>query len=126
AAHPERSHPAHGGAGIRGGVQVRARVRRRVRSPGLSARRAAGTKMVRPERVRIRKDHRGADGVLETTQRTGNGKGERGNVMARHLTFPAVLLCLACATLSKLSFHEPALQLQEINVTGVGLTGGTF
>jgi len=58
--------------------------------------------------------------------------------MARHLTFPAesfrvsrfpfpaVLLCLACATLSKLSFHEPELQLQEINVTGVGLTGGTF
>jgi len=46
--------------------------------------------------------------------------------MARHLTFPfsrfpfpAVLLCLACATLSKLSFREPELQLQEINVTGV-------
>jgi len=32
----------------------------------------------------------------------------------------------ACATLSKLTFHEPELQLQEINVTGVGLTGGTF
>jgi len=32
----------------------------------------------------------------------------------------------ACATLSKLTFHEPDLQLQEINVTGVGLTGGTF
>jgi len=53
--------------------------------------------------------------------------------MARHLTFPVsrfpfpvVVLCLACATLGRLSFKEPELQLQEINVTGVGLTGGTF
>src|SRR5256886_6267689 len=42
------------------------------------------------------------------------------------LPFPVVLLCLSCATLGRLSFHEPELQLQEINVTGVGLTGGTF
>src|SRR5690348_11673685 len=53
--------------------------------------------------------------------------------MARNLTFPVsrfpfpvVVLCLACATLGRLSFTEPELQLQEINVTGVGLTGGTF
>src|SRR5947209_18069914 len=36
------------------------------------------------------------------------------------------LLCVACATLRGLSFHEPELQLQEIDVTGIGLTGGTF
>src|SRR3989440_790009 len=41
--------------------------------------------------------------------------------------FRSTLVALtACATLSKLTFHEPDLQLQEINVTGVGLTGGTF
>jgi LEA14-like dessication related protein len=40
---------------------------------------------------------------------------------------PAVaLLCAACATLSRLSFQEPDWSLQEINITGIGLTGGTF
>ena len=32
----------------------------------------------------------------------------------------------ACATLGRLSFTEPDVTLQEIDVTGVGLTGGTF
>jgi LEA14-like dessication related protein len=33
----------------------------------------------------------------------------------------------SCASLrSALSFHEPQLALQEINVTGLGLTGGTL
>ena len=32
----------------------------------------------------------------------------------------------ACATLGRLSFKEPELELQEIDVTGIGLTGGTF
>ncbi len=40
--------------------------------------------------------------------------------------FPVVWLCLACATLGHLSFTEPDLTLQEIDVTGLGLTGGTF
>ena len=39
---------------------------------------------------------------------------------------PVVWLCLACATLGRLSFTEPDLTLQEIDVTGLGLTGGTF
>ena len=47
-----------------------------------------------------------------------------GGWAAAHLT--ALLTFAACGTLSRLSFHEPELQLQEINVTGVGLTGGTF
>src|SRR5690349_24287394 len=34
-------------------------------------------------------------------------------------------LC-ACATLGRISFQEPDLELQEIAVTGIGLTGGTF
>ena len=42
------------------------------------------------------------------------------------LALTALLALTACATLSTLSFHEPELQLQEIGVTGVGLTGGTF
>src|SRR5207247_345996 len=32
----------------------------------------------------------------------------------------------ACATLGRLSFKEPELQLEAINITGLGLTGGTF
>ncbi len=36
------------------------------------------------------------------------------------------LLAASCATLGRLSFREPDLQLQEIDITGIGLTGGTF
>src|SRR5438045_8387025 len=32
----------------------------------------------------------------------------------------------ACATLGRFSFTEPDVTLQEIDVTGIGLTGGTF
>ena len=32
----------------------------------------------------------------------------------------------ACATLGKLYFQEPQIQLQEINVTGIGISGGTM
>jgi LEA14-like dessication related protein len=37
----------------------------------------------------------------------------------------AVLLS-ACATLGRLSFKEPELQLEQINAKGLGLTGGTL
>ena len=37
-----------------------------------------------------------------------------------------LLAVAACATLGRLSFKEPELALQEIDVTGIGLTGGTF
>ena len=53
--------------------------------------------------------------------------------MARYLTFPlsrfpfpVVALCLSCATLGRLAFTDPDVSLQEIAVTGIGLTGGTF
>src|SRR2546422_4991060 len=36
------------------------------------------------------------------------------------------LLCVSCATLGRLAFTEPDVKLQEIAVTGIGLTGGTF
>src|SRR2546429_2669704 len=39
---------------------------------------------------------------------------------------PVALLCLACATLGRLAFTDPDVSLQEIAVTGIGLTGGTF
>jgi len=38
----------------------------------------------------------------------------------------AAVTCLSCATLGRLSFTEPDVALQEIAVTGIGLTGGTF
>src|SRR5881409_1806099 len=38
----------------------------------------------------------------------------------------AALASLSCATLGRLAFTEPDVELQEIAVTGVGLTGGTF
>ena len=38
----------------------------------------------------------------------------------------ALLAVAGCATLGRLSFKEPELALQEIDVTGIGLTGGTF
>ena len=57
----------------------------------------------------------------------------RGDVMTprRHVTVLVVLAsCLvatACATLrSVLNFQEPQVELQEINITGMGLTGGTM
>ena len=37
-----------------------------------------------------------------------------------------VALFTACATLRGLTFKEPELMLQEIDITGIGLTGGTF
>ena len=33
---------------------------------------------------------------------------------------------MSCATLGKLYFQEPQIQLQEINVTGIGISGGTM
>src|SRR5438128_10937946 len=38
----------------------------------------------------------------------------------------AALASLSCATLGRLAFTEPDVSLQEIAVTGIGLTGGTF
>ena len=37
-----------------------------------------------------------------------------------------VALFTACATLRGLTFKEPELTLQEIDITGIGLRGGTF
>src|SRR3989475_821593 len=46
-------------------------------------------------------------------------------VASYHLLPPLTVLLVGCATLGKLSFQEPDLQLQEIDITGFGLTGGT-
>jgi LEA14-like dessication related protein len=35
-------------------------------------------------------------------------------------------LAAACATLRGIAFQEPDIELQEITITGIGLTGGTF
>src|SRR5881628_47911 len=40
--------------------------------------------------------------------------------------FLSVALLTACATLRGLTFKEPEVSLQEIDITGIGLTGGTF
>jgi LEA14-like dessication related protein len=53
--------------------------------------------------------------------------GWRGRIPPPVSRIPVVaLLCLACATLGRLSFTEPDVSLQEIAVTGIGLTGGTL
>src|SRR5437899_10746635 len=39
---------------------------------------------------------------------------------------PLGLVFLSCATLGRLAFTEPDVSLQEIAVTGIGLTGRTF
>lgn len=36
------------------------------------------------------------------------------------------LVLTGCATLGRIAFQEPDVTLQEIDVTGIGLTGGTF
>src|SRR5437667_12296961 len=38
----------------------------------------------------------------------------------------AAVLASACATLRGLTFQEPDVSLQEIQITGIGLAGGTF
>src|SRR5436305_10789257 len=38
----------------------------------------------------------------------------------------AALASLSCATLGRLAFTEPDVSRQELAVTGIGLTGGTF
>lgn len=41
--------------------------------------------------------------------------------------FAVVALLAGCATVrNALNFHEPEIALEEINVTGLGLTGGTL
>ncbi len=69
---------------------------------------------------------------------TGHGKREAGNVnTSRHFRVPflvsrfpwwlaAGIVVWSCATLGKLYFQEPQIQLQQINVTGLGLSGGTM
>src|SRR5207249_8891705 len=95
--------------------------------------------MVRAQRLRLRKGHQEADGVVGATETKGDGRTDRRNGDERmssgsrlFIPFPsvrlsvAVVLLAACATLRNLAFTEPDLQLQEIDVTGIGFTGGTF
>src|SRR3989475_13012101 len=95
--------------------------------------------MVRAQRLRLRKGHQETDGVVGATETKGDGRTERRNgddrvssgarrcipVPSFRLSVALVFLS-ACATLRQLAFTEPDLQLQEIDVTGIGFTGGTF
>src|SRR2546426_25500 len=97
--------------------------------------------MVRAQRLRLRKGHQEADGVVGATETKGDGRTERRNgddrvssgarrcipVPSFRLSVALVFLS-ACATLRQLAFTEPDLQLQEIDVTGVGfgVTGRLF
>jgi len=51
--------------------------------------------------------------------------GEPRHVRSRALAGVCVLAA-ACATIGKLYFREPDVQLKEIQVTGIGLSGGTL
>jgi len=42
------------------------------------------------------------------------------------LSVAVVVVVAACATLRGLTFQDPEVSLQEIEITGIGLTGGTF
>ncbi|PYO68541.1 MAG: hypothetical protein DMD69_06535 [Gemmatimonadetes bacterium] len=71
--------------------------------------------------------------MFETTGMRDGGCGMRaGRSRLPHLAsrIPTVSVLAAvlgsCATLGRLSFKEPELQLEAINITGLGLTGGTF
>src|SRR5207249_8731560 len=86
-AHPQRSDAAPEGAGLRCRVQVRPRLRARVRAAGVSPRATAGGAMVRADGVGVREGREEAHGVVgETeagngTRETGNWTGETGNVI---------------------------------------------
>jgi LEA14-like dessication related protein len=57
------------------------------------------------------------------------GHGPRGDVLkyGRACWLAVVAALSACATVSRaLRFEEPQVHLQEIHVTGLGLTGGTL
>src|SRR5947199_3047891 len=71
--------------------------------------------------------------MFETTGMRDGGCGmHAGRSRLPHLAsrIPTVSVLAAvlgsCATLGRLSFKEPELQLEAINITGLGLTGGTF
>ena len=42
------------------------------------------------------------------------------------LSVAVVVVVAACATLRGLTFQDPEVSLQEVQITGIGLTGGTF
>jgi len=42
------------------------------------------------------------------------------------VAFASVAVLASCATLRGLTFQEPDVSLQEIDIKGIGLTGGTF
>jgi LEA14-like dessication related protein len=42
------------------------------------------------------------------------------------LSVAVVVVASACATLRGLTFQDPEVSLQEVQITGIGLTGGTF
>src|SRR2546426_1079521 len=87
--------------------------------------------MVRAQRLRLRKGHQEADGVVGATETKGDGRTERRNgddrvssgarrcipVPSFRLSVALVFLS-ACATLRQLAFTEPDLQLQGFGVTG--------
>ncbi|HYL21564.1 MAG TPA: LEA type 2 family protein [Gemmatimonadales bacterium] len=51
---------------------------------------------------------------------------KRIRVPSFRLSVAVVSLVSACATLRGLTFQEPEVSLQEIQITSIGLTGGTF
>jgi len=111
APHSQRAHRSNEGLGLWRGVQVRVRFGPGVPPAGIPARSAARRELVYADRLRVRKDHQGAHGMVAKTQ---------GIVVA-------LLALTGCATLrNALNFQEPQVELQEINITGMGLTGGTM
>jgi LEA14-like dessication related protein len=42
------------------------------------------------------------------------------------LSVACLVLVLGCATVGRLTFSEPTVELRQINITGLGLSGGTL
>ncbi|PYO40084.1 MAG: hypothetical protein DMD33_18920 [Gemmatimonadetes bacterium] len=68
-------------------------------------------------------------GAEEKGDRFEGDEGRRDGMTRAALpvaALSAAVLASACATLRGLTFQEPDVSLQEIQITGIGLAGGTF
>ena len=54
------------------------------------------------------------------------GAGCRLPFPSYRLFVASLVLALGCATVGRLTFSEPTVELKQINITGLGLSGGTL
>jgi len=69
---------------------------------------------------------RGQPGLDAPPARLTPGRRPNGSPLGRPGVSALLALLAACATVGRLAFREPEIQLQQITVTGLGLSGGTM